>query len=224
MKIQQKYFFKTVTQIVAITLFLGTNLSADSLWLRVENSESSQFSDIQATQVGDIVTVINSEKVSVSATASNTSKRDTTIQNAVNKFLFPVTTSGLGSHNGSLPETDITTKQSVSADGTLSNGFELSDSKASVLVVDVLPNGNLVIEGRRVTSVAGETQYGIMRGIIRSYDIGRSAAGGVDRQLLNTIYSQYIANAQIEFIPEGNLTQNQKDGWLTRASRFLWPF
>lgn len=224
MKMQQKYSSKLVLSITTtlITLASLQQVSADSLWLRMENSEASQFSDIQASRVGDIITVINSEKVTATATASNTSKRDTTIQNAVNQFLFA--SSNFGKRKGSLPATDITTAQSVSADGTLSSGFELSDSKVSVLVVDVLPNGNLVIEGRKITSVSGETQYGILRGIVRPIDMGRTTAGGIDRNLLNSVYSQYIANAQIEFIPEGSLTQNQKDGWLTRAARYVWPF
>ena len=225
MKTQQKYSSNLISTIAFVICgFLPAHLSmADSLWLRVENSEASQFSDIQASRVGDIITVINSEKVTATATASNTSKRDTTLQNTVNRFLFPVATSGFGSHNGNLPATDIVTKNSVSADGTLSSGFELAD-KTSVLVVDVLPNGNLVIEGRRITSVSGETQYGIMRGIVRPIDMGRTVTGDIDRNLLNSIYSQYIANAQIEYIPEGSLTQNQKDGWLTRAARYVWPF
>jgi flagellar L-ring protein precursor FlgH len=111
----------------------------------------------------------------------------------------------------------------VSADGSISNTYS-QKSTASVTVVDVLPNGNLVIEGRRVTSIAGETQYGIMRGIIRTYDFGRATDGSIDRNLQNTIYSQYIANAQIEYIPEGSLSQNQRDGWLTRTAKYVWPF
>jgi flagellar L-ring protein precursor FlgH len=223
MKTPLKSISKQLAGLAALSTCLAFRAHADSLWLRIENAEASQFSDIHATRVGDIVTIINSEDVTISTTAKNTSKRDTTLQNTVNRFLFPVATSGLGSHNGSLPATDIVTKNAVSADGSISNTYS-QKSTASVTVVDVLPNGNLVIEGRRVTSIAGETQYGIMRGIIRTYDFGRATDGSIDRNLQNTIYSQYIANAQIEYIPEGSLSQNQRDGWLTRTAKYVWPF
>lgn len=75
-------------------------------------------------------------------------------------------------------------------------------------VTDVLPNGNMVIEGTRVVTSGKETLYGYLRGIIRASDVLRD----------NTVLSGSIADARVEFVPEGSLTESQRRGWLLRIS------
>jgi flagellar L-ring protein precursor FlgH len=82
-----------------------------------------------------------------------------------------------------------------------------------VTVTDVLPNGNLVIEGVRVVSFSGETQYVVLRGIVRRDDIARD----------NSVVSTNIADARVEFHSEGSLTDAQKRGWLARIYERLRP-
>jgi len=83
-----------------------------------------------------------------------------------------------------------------------------------VTVVDVLPNGNLVIEGAKIIRAGKDSQYAYMRGIVRPVDVTRE----------NTVLSTQIADAQVEFIPEGELTEAQKKGWLLRAWEKIKPF
>ena len=79
--------------------------------------------------------------------------------------------------------------------------------------VAALPNGNLVIEGVRVVSFSGETQYVVLRGIVRRDDIARD----------NSVVSTNIADARVEFHSEGSLTDAQKRGWLARIYERLRP-
>jgi len=83
-----------------------------------------------------------------------------------------------------------------------------------VRVTDVLPNGNLVLEGRRSTSFAGETQEAVLRGVVRVEDIAPN----------NTLYSYNIADATIKYVSTGTLTDNTRKGWFTRVWEKITPF
>ena len=82
-----------------------------------------------------------------------------------------------------------------------------------MLVSDVLPNGNLVIEGVRLVTFSGETQYVVLHGLVRPDDIARD----------NTLLSSNIADARVEFFSEGSLTDAQKRGWFAKLYEMLRP-
>jgi flagellar L-ring protein precursor FlgH len=94
------------------------------------------------------------------------------------------------------------------------NNTQSLTARAAVLVTDVLPNGNLVIEGARQVTFSGETQYVVLRGIVRPDDVVTG----------NTVLSSNIADARVEFLSEGNLTDAQKRGWLSKLYEKLRPF
>jgi len=80
--------------------------------------------------------------------------------------------------------------------------------------MDVLPNGNLVIEGLREISFSQERQFASLHGIVRPYDI----------QPDNTVDSTNIAGAQVQIVSEGTLTDAQKKGWLLKLNDKTNPF
>ena len=59
--------------------------------------------------------------------------------------------------------------------------------------------------------MGGERQYMVLRGIVRPEDISSA----------NTVPSTSIANATVEVITEGSLTDTQKKGWLTKLYELL---
>jgi flagellar L-ring protein FlgH len=71
-----------------------------------------------------------------------------------------------------------------------------------------------VIEGRRVITFSGETQYAALHGIVRPYDIGPD----------DTVASANIANARLEFSSSGQLTDAEKRGWFSKLYEILRPF
>jgi flagellar L-ring protein FlgH len=81
---------------------------------------------------------------------------------------------------------------------------ETLSATISAKVIDVLPNSNLKIEGRRNVKVNYEDQIVTVKGTIRQRDITAE----------NTINSIYVADAQISYSGEGIITDRQKPGWL----------
>jgi len=167
------------------------------------------FADRKAAAAGDILTIIVSEAVAASNSQSTKSSRDSSVSDAVTNFIYP----SLGRHKGALPSLSLSGKASTSGGGDISNNQSLS-ARAAVLVSDVLPNGNLAIEGVRVVTFSGETQYVVLHGLVRQNDIAPD----------NTIASSNIAEARLEFYTEGQLTDAQKRGWFGKLYEKLRPF
>ena len=116
-------------------------------------------------------------------------------------------------NNVSIPTFDLTAKSDFDAGGSTTDRLT-ADNRTTVTVVDVLPNGNLVVEGGKIIRIGKDTQYASMRGIVRPLDV----------QSENTILSTQIADAQVEFVPAGDLTEAQKKGWLARFYDKVKPF
>ena len=99
------------------------------------------------------------------------------------------------------------------SEGTTGRSEQLTATVPST-VKKVLPNGNLVIEGHRVILVNSEEQHLNVSGIIRPIDVAQD----------NTVLSTQIAEAEIEFVGRGVLTDNQRQGWASRYLGWVWPF
>lgn len=82
------------------------------------------------------------------------------------------------------------------------------------LVKKVLPNGNLFVEGHRVVLVNNEEQHFYISGVVRPIDIEQD----------NSVRSSKVADAEIEFTGRGVISDNQKQGWLSRYLGWIWPF
>ena len=191
----------------------ATILRADSLWITPGRTERSMFADRKAGAVGDIVTIVVQESVAADNASRTKSDRSASANSAITQFLFPSSSSGMGTHNGQLPGTSYNSNNTFTGGGEVSNSRTLSASTA-VLVTDVLPNGNLVVQGVRLVSFSGERQYIVLYGVIRPDDISSA----------NTIASGSVADARVEFISEGTLTDAQKKGWFTKLYDTLRPY
>ncbi len=167
------------------------------------------YADRKASASGDILTIIVSEAVAATNSQSTKSARASSIADSVSSFIYP----SLALHKGALPNLSVSGNATYSGGGDISNNQSL-ESRAAVLVTDVLPNGNLVIAGVRVVTFSGETQYVVLHGLVRPDDIARD----------NTITSSNIADAKVEFYTEGQLTDAQKRGWLAKVYEKLRPF
>ncbi|NBV85351.1 MAG: flagellar basal body L-ring protein FlgH, partial [Verrucomicrobia bacterium] len=96
---------------------------------------------------------------------------------------------------------------------TLENKQVLT-SEMAVQVIDVLPNGNLVIEGIRQVSFSKERQFMSLRGIIRPADVTAD----------NKVSSAMVADARIDVVSEGSVSEAQKKGWLLRLDEKISPY
>jgi flagellar L-ring protein precursor FlgH len=200
--------FAVFAALVALAVVLVAPAKGESLWPSNGAAPRSMFADRKAASKGDILTIVVAESAVAQSSQSKKSTRDSTLQDAITRFIYP----GLGTHKGQLPGITAAGSASYSGGGDVSNSQSLS-SRAAVLVTDVLPNGNLVIEGVRVVTFSGETQYVVLRGIVRPDDIARD----------NSVVSTNIADARVEFHAEGTLTDAQKRGWLAKVYEKLRP-
>ena len=83
-----------------------------------------------------------------------------------------------------------------------------------VAVMDLLPNGNMVIGGRRQRVVSGELRTLVISGIVRPLDIRPD----------NTIRSQFIANFRVDYLGKGPESEFTNQGWFGKTLNALWPF
>lgn len=182
-------------------------VSAESLWTKSERS-GNMFADARARQVGDIVTIVVQETASISATKSSSTNKSSDVGDVIENIFNTSTTATTG-----FPINTWNNSSDFSGGGSVSD-TQSAQSQLSVMVVDRLPNGNLVIEGMRRVTMANEINYAVIRGFIRPEDIRTD----------NTILSSRIADAKVDFIAEGSLTEAQRKGWLNRMQSFLNPF
>lgn len=182
-----------------------------SLWPINTATERGMIADRKASRAGDILTVVVSESAMAQSSQSKKSARDAKLNDAIQQFFFA--NSGALKHNGGLPGLSLGGSSSYSGGGDVSNSQSLS-ARAAVTVSDVLPNGNLVIQGVRIVSFSGETQYVVLHGLVRADDVERD----------NTVSSTNIADARVEFYSEGQLTDAQKRGWFSKLYEKLRPF
>lgn len=187
--------------------------AASSLWSVARTGERGMFADRKAGLTGDILTIVVSENAAATNSQNKSTNRASSVEDSVGQFLFSPAVSKFGTRRGELPNTSLSGSGTNSGGGEVSNNQSLS-SRAAVLVTDVLPNGNLVIEGVRVVTFSGETQYVVLHGIVRRDDISPA----------NTILSSNIADARVEFVSQGQLTDAQKRGWITKLYEKLRPF
>ncbi len=160
-------------------------------------------------QIGHLITVVLAETTQASRSGNvSTSRASTNDVLGVNQVGAMVPGSSFF-QDLSLSGANITSE----GVGSAGQANSLSGSIAAV-VVQVFPNGNLLIEGDKKLTLTEGSEYIKLSGVIRAVDV----------QPDNTILSRRIANAQISYSGTGDLVSASKPGWLTRALYEVWPF
>jgi flagellar L-ring protein precursor FlgH len=182
--------------------------AGQSLWANRQPQRAYLFADTASRHVGDLVTIIISENTDV----ENRDQRKMN-KSAETKFNLDFSSGGdLGEGEGNL---DINKSSSRAFNGN--SQFDVEQEfldRITVEVVDIQPNGNLVLGGRRKRLVAGEQRTLIVSGIARAVDISPD----------NTIRSQHIANFQVCYEGDGPQTSFTRQGWAGRFLNKVWPF
>jgi flagellar L-ring protein precursor FlgH len=186
--------------------------TANSLW-RV--GARTFFHDQRAGRVGDILTVLVT--VNDSAKTSNTTNTGITTSNAmgVPNFFGLESTLGKILPGGYNPSNMITTNTADASQGTGGiNRTEQISLTIAAVVTQVLPNGNMVIQGSQEIKTNQDVRQLTVAGIVRPEDISSS----------NTIYSSQIAEARINYGGRGDIASVQKTPGGTALLQRFWPF
>lgn len=182
-------------------------------------SAVSLFTDTKASRLGDILTVVLQESTNASKTAETSITKDNTT-NITNPTIL-----------GQAPQFNAPGLVPLATNAGATLGFNLSSESdfegesesdqsnslqgdISVTVVDVYPNGNLLIRGEKWLSLNQGEEYIRLTGIVRPQDIG----------LDNSIQSTRIANARIAYGGTGATADSNRIGWLAKFFVSAWPF
>lgn len=167
------------------------------------------FEDPRARAIGDSITIQIVEKVTASQTSKSTANRTTSGSASISAFplLSPIDLANLKAGVGTASANDFSGKGGTESANTFSGVI-------TATVVDVLPNGHLV--------VTGEKQIGVNQNV----DVLRFS-GTVDPRVVqpgSIVNSTQVANARIESKGRGAQAEAQTVGWLTRFFFSFLPF
>lgn len=193
---------KRIIGIMAIAAVLGifaAQALAASLWT---DTSDSLYADQKALYVGDLVTILVSERTSATQNASTDIQQQEQADGKVDEESIL---------SKFLTNFSIDAQDQYNADGKTEAGSTLSTT-ISAEVVEILPNGNLIIEARRSLVVNEETQTMILSGTIRSQDVVRS----------NQVSSQRIANLSIRYQGKGPISNRQRPGILNKIFNMIF--
>jgi len=182
---------------------------ADSIWAKRDNNTRSLYSDDVARRIGDILTVKITEASKVDNKAKRDLKKETDKSTTFNGEL------GIDHILPSIPGFTMAATSSNELKGKADYKDERSFvDRVSVVVVDILPNRNLVIMGMRDRNISGDIQRIEVSGIVRPSDI----------EFDNSVKSEQIANFRVVTKNSGVAEPYTRQGWLGRLFDILWPF
>ena len=187
------------------------NTSNGSLYL--PGMAVSLYEDNKARRIGDLLTVVLQENtVSTKSTSIEVTKdNDVSIPESATEGLFlgqNITSGGLSLNTNLMGEREFTGE----ADADQRNNLR---GDITVTVVDVWPNGTLVIRGEKWMTLNRGDEYIRITGLVRPSDIMSN----------NSVMSTKVGNARIAYAGKGSLADSQKIGWLGRFfNSEYWPF
>ncbi len=191
--------------------YQATPNNEGSLWPGDSVRTGMIFQDRKARYLGDSITVVISEDISaVGKSDTNSAASDK------NSYGIPYIfgKSGINYHNKDWSHfLETSRKNEFKGAGTVSRSNKMS-AKITAQVIEVLPNNNLRIAGKKYITINGEQQYILLTGIVRGDDIAAD----------NTVLSAAIADAQIEYNGKGILSSKQTRGWASVLLDMIWPF
>ena len=183
----------------AIALALGAQFAAgsahadDAVSMFDERSYRSLVAEAKAFRPGDVLTVLIQENASAVSSADSRAQRNTAV-------------------TGTVGSTDTGLHTGRASAGTDSDGGGRTQRSGrllatlSVRVLEVGPQGELLVQGRQDLRINGETQAITLSGVVRPRDVADN----------NTVSSSRIADARVEFDGEGFVSDKSKPGWISR--------
>jgi len=182
-----------------------------SLWVP---GSKQFFKDSRAHQVGDIITVVVAENAAAKTEAKTDTSREHTQQSGLLDFLnLEGKLRERGIPLGDTNLVNTSSNREFKGDGKTDRKDSLTASIAAV-VMQVLPNGLLVIQGQREVVVNYEKQMLTIQGIIRPEDVTSQ----------NTISSAKIAEARIAYAGRGTVDEAQTPQYGVRWIDKIIPF
>ncbi|MDD4599873.1 MAG: flagellar basal body L-ring protein FlgH [Negativicutes bacterium] len=174
----------------------GVQVKAASLW----SDGANLYSDHKARAVGDILTIVINESSSATRSGQARNSKSASAEASAGTGIFRwIASAGMD------------TKDNFNAQGSISNTNTVN-GRMTAQVVEVKPNGNLVISGTQNIKQNGEEQKITVTGVVRPDDVTAN----------NTVLSSYVADAQIYIDGKGPIAGKQRQGILSQIFNFLF--
>lgn len=200
---------KATWVVLGLVLLPSACLEAGSIWAKRDRNMTALYADDVARSIGDILTI----RIAEDSKVDNKAKRDLQKEN-----------SRSSDFNGELNIDHILPSipgftMNAEASNEMKSKADFKDERSfvdrvTVVVIDVLPNGNLVVTGTRDRNIAGDVQTIEVSGIVRPSDIAFD----------NTIKSEQVANFRIVTKNTGVSAPYTTPGWLGQIFDALWPW
>ena len=199
-----------VSILMLLTMAIVPSVQAESLFTlgatqQYQGVPRSLFGGVQARQIGDLISIIMSENISLNDNLAYSSEKSSTTVDTFTTFLNKWFGLSLKDSNGFGGSNEV----SNSAVG--SRAMTLGD-RIACQVVQQLPNGNLTVQGKKTIVNGNERMDFIVTGV-------------VDPRWLNVngeIYSYNVSNLQFALSGRGNISRNQNEGIFNRFIKYLF--
>ncbi len=167
---------------------------------------SALFEDRRPRYVGDIITIVISEKADASKNSATTASRSGKV--ATDLGVTPKLLGGLLRGQGA----------GLSGDNTLNakggaNAANEFNAVITATVIEVMPNGNLLVSGEKQLLINQGTEYIRFSGVVNPHTVVGN----------NTVLSTQVADARIEYSSKGFINEAQTMGWLQRFFLNVMP-
>ena len=199
-----------VSTLILMTMLAVPTVQAESLFTlgasqHYQGVPRSLFGGVQARQIGDLISIIMDENISLNDNLSFSSAKSSVTQDTFTSFInkwFGVSLKGSDGFGGS---------NEVSNSAVGSRALKLGD-KIACQVVQQLPNGNLSVQGKKTIVNGNERMDFIVTGV-------------VDPRWLNVngeISSYNVSNLQFALSGRGAISRNQNEGIFNRFIKYLF--
>jgi flagellar L-ring protein precursor FlgH len=209
---RRQWIMLWLTPIAAAPLLSPAELAADSIWDRRDQRSGYLYMDNRARRVGDLLTVSVNENTGATNKEERNLKKDTAASAKLNL-------AASGNAGGAGRAASGQMNGSNSSDRTFQGSADFASERQlldqmTVTVVDILPNGNLVIEGYRRRLIQNEMRLLRVSGVVRPNDI----------EIPNFVESRFIANFNVSYEGSGVESKFTNQGWLGRIGNKVWPY
>jgi flagellar L-ring protein precursor FlgH len=187
----------------------------NAMWHRADHRFVDLVADVKAARPGDLLFILIQEQSDIENMAQRTLRKQNNSKSEGQASYSLGGDVGAASANGNFDQ-ESAASRSFDGNTALRVEQEFRD-QFTVKVIDVMPNGNLVVGGTRNVLIEGDTRKLILTGVVRSVDV--STRNSIPSTLVSDLKLHY---ATVE--DEGAERRFLNQGWLGKKLNKLWPY
>jgi len=172
--------------------------------------------DPREFKVHDLITIIVEEAAKATSSQSLETEQDSSSVGSVNALIDPMALLELQLRQGNLENemlVDTSFENEFNGEGDYERTDRLS-TRVTAEIIDIKPNGTLVLQARKRINQNGESQEYVLSGVCRQEDISTS----------NTVLSTQVADLAVTITNDGELRDAARKGFLTRIFEGIFDF